>query len=92
MRKYLSLVAGTHVVNFDFYPPKRLMMLNIEVDNSITVKDNLGLLSFDGSISPLPLDAVLELPVKEMIGISPLQFTVVTTVTTKVMISIEMEN
>lgn len=92
MRKYQSLGAGTHVINFDIYPPRRVKTINIETDNSCTIKDNLGLLDNAGGSSPLTLDGVLNQNIGQTVGLSPIQFTIVTTATaTKVWISVELD-
>ncbi len=92
MQYYSSLAAGTHTITFRLRLPCRISHLYIESDNTITIKDNLGLLSSDGATVPLSMDSVLDLPLDIVTGIEPLQFTVTTTTTTKVLIRITQES
>ncbi len=92
MQYYSSLAAGTHTITFRLRLPCRISHLYVEVDNSVTIKDNLGLLSSDGATVPFALDAVLDVSTETVTGIEPLQFTVVATTTTKILIKITQED
>ena len=87
-----SLVAGTHKVQINFPVPGNLKRLYIEVDNTVTIWDNFNIIAGgNGSPNSLSLESIFDVPVNQVLGISPLEITVVTTVTTKITVYAEIE-
>lgn len=87
-----SLAAGTHIVTISYPVPARLTRLYVEVDNTVTISDNLNIINGgNGSANTLSLESTFDTPVGQDLVISPIQITIITTTTTKVAIYADIE-
>ena len=86
-----TLAAGTHKINITYPVPAKLTRLYVEVDNDVTLSDNLNLVQGVGGGNSLALESIFDPPMEEILGISPICLTVVTTVSTKIAIYSEIE-